>query len=80
MLTMYNDLAYVMKHNFEDLKYVLSDVRISLNEYRDAPTLESITRAARHVREVMGIEPDGRRKRQQEEMRQAYSTQARLEF
>ena len=53
MLTCYDDMFYLMTHKYEDLKYVLSDRRVTLNDYRDAPPLEGITRAARKVRERM---------------------------
>lgn len=80
MLTSYDDLDYILKHRYDELRWLLSDARISLNDYRDAPSLESITRAARFVRAYMGIEPNSKRKRREDEMRDAYSTQARLEL
>ena len=80
LLTMPYDLQYLMRHEYEDLKYLLSDRRLDLNSYRDAPTVESIARAARHVREEMGIETNDKRSRRELEMRTAYSTQSRLEM
>lgn len=81
ILNHYNDIRYILTTpSYNELRYMLSDSRLSLNDYKEAPHAEDIARAARKVREKRGIEPNAKRRRKQEEMRDAYSTQARLEL
>lgn len=86
MLTLYDNLDYVMQHPYHELKYLLSDQRLNLNAYLDAPALESITRAARKVREqlrkvqTLDAKIEKARLEKEIEYRQKYSPQMKIRF